>query len=772
MAIDSEAHDFIENCDDSGNSNGMDNPRSLGSSEIPRDAVVAQLLEQAQEAQVGGRGSLAIHLYCAAFRMSLEQGGAPTSDAIDGLRSAWLLACEQGDKQSAESIFSDFIPYCSVEQAEYAFLDLHDLLMSKFREFDDSSKNGSLDFRKHASAVLVTFAQSLELLRTAEIAPEERIDELLQSVRVLELGLDAIELGILNPMSGVGAVAAVPVTANVNAEPEIGESASASISNDVKEDISIGDSFENLMRAVAFGMTATVVGDESTTCHAPVPTKNNESTKTSVGDANANVGEDVVANSSACLDVSQHGSVRFDSNASFGAGLDIRSDFNVGTDTEVGADFGAANSYSADASHSTNSGTGSNANVDTNDADIDVDTDTSFSTSTSAAAATTNAASNVSSDKKNALNNEKDSVNTGALFSSRKSESGSSAQGVRIDLGTLAHNLASQKNNGKDDNRLRYLSLSGFQNTLQEMREFGFQIPGDHRFADFLAAAQEYHGIKGLVLSDTFLFYGPSREDTALFAMATAGEIGRPVVNMDVGLNVNGGGTIKVTTPIKKTIFGSPRPTDLPEQCTLVIQNIDILQELFRREEEMLGHPYSQYGDLEFNTRSFGQPFGSMRCMQSEILSYIDALLSNNDVVVIATSESGTDIDPDLLGAGLLEVLSPISEIEVGKPTQHERFDVIATFAAEHNSLKELDFTALSRLTEDLGRYDIARVCQNAVESAYRETLRSRRQQPVSMQTFLNELSLFLDRKSAIYEQVEDMLVEMFSQELPDSFVQ
>ncbi|MDR2109650.1 MAG: hypothetical protein LBP28_09395, partial [Coriobacteriales bacterium] len=77
---------------------------------------IEQLLSSAHEAQTGGRGRLAIHLYCAAFEMSVEQIGKPTGATIDGLRKAWLLACEQGDRQSAETIFNDLLPYNTQQQ--------------------------------------------------------------------------------------------------------------------------------------------------------------------------------------------------------------------------------------------------------------------------------------------------------------------------------------------------------------------------------------------------------------------------------------------------------------------------------------------------------------------------------------------------------------------------------------------------------------------------------------------------------------------------------
>ncbi|MDR2109107.1 MAG: hypothetical protein LBP28_06590, partial [Coriobacteriales bacterium] len=320
------------------------------------------------------------------------------------------------------------------------------------------------------------------------------------------------------------------------------------------------------------------------------------------------------------------------------------------------------------------------------------------------------------------------------------------------------------------EERLDYSDLAGFGVVLNKMREFGLSTPDDRQFRGFLAQAQAFHGINGPVLSEAFLFYGPSRDDVALFALATAGEIGRPVVTMDVNIDVMGNGVIKVSGPMRRPAFGPPRRGDLPGQCTLIIQNIDLLQELFHNEEAALASGARFAGDHQRAPHCpSAMPGLPGRSMQAEILGYLGAMFNHGDVFVIATAASSNEQDPLMLGERLLDLLGPLRELEVACPCPIERYEVLSAFSEEHLSLKDLDLRRTAELMEGLSRYDIVAVCQAAVEEAYRQSLRQSRHQMVTWPVVLRELLHYLDPQSETYQKVEDMIVEQFRLELPDS---
>jgi hypothetical protein len=485
-------------------------PRFSGDTPEPDKSSgrIERLLSDAHEAQDCGKGRLAIHLYCAAFEMSVEQTGEPTLAAIDGLRHAWLLACEEGDRQSAETIFNDLLPYNTQEQTENAINELQGLAL----------------------------------------------------VQLEELGVD---------------------------KEEISEIAS------------------QLLRMPEAGM--------------PKP--------------------QIISLA--------------------------RQKF-----------------------------------IEENSAD-------SEGTST---------------------------------------------------------------NDRRREDVLNYNTLVGFDLALEKMREFGLSSSDDHAYREFLAQIQSFHGVCGPVLSESFLFSGDSREDLGLFAMATAGEIGRPIINMMVELDATGNGVIKVIAPQRKSIFASQRFGEIPGQCTLVIQNIDYLLQMFRNEVNTLAaSPHSCAEGAAFNC--FGQMSGSHpRTMQNEIMSHLDAMISHSDTFVIATTCASLDEEPMLSGERLLDLIGPICEIHVGKPCKQERCQVLQAFAEDHYSFKEIDNNIAGELMDGMSRFEIVAAAQDAVEKAYRESLRLSRHTVVTWDFFLNELMHWLDPEDEPYKLVEDLILQKFRNELPDYY--
>jgi AAA+ superfamily predicted ATPase len=286
------------------------------------------------------------------------------------------------------------------------------------------------------------------------------------------------------------------------------------------------------------------------------------------------------------------------------------------------------------------------------------------------------------------------------------------------------------------------------------MRRFGFLSAGNDHYRSFVERSAAMHGVSLLSLDETFLFHGPSREDTTLFALATAGEIGLPVLHVSVDLDASGNGTIKLAGPFRRGFFGGPPDLlEMATPCTVLIENIDFLQQMFASEQQALRRGGRQKGAMGVPPRS----------MQAEITGYLRALRNRSGMFIMATSQTATRLK-EPLGS----ILGPVQEIEIALPCRDERHDVLVSFAAEHPSFAELDVDEVARLSEGLTRHDLVAAVHAAVEAAYRESLRTGKYNKVHLGDVLVQLASFIDHDSSLYQQVEDRAVAQFYRDLEE----
>lgn len=325
-----------------------------------------------------------------------------------------------------------------------------------------------------------------------------------------------------------------------------------------------------------------------------------------------------------------------------------------------------------------------------------------------------------------------------------------------LDLGKIGRELRERYQRDKENEqqgRIDYEMLAGFDSELAIMRSYGFLSAADSDYREFIAQSAAMHGVSLLALDEAFLFHGPSREDTGLFALATAGEIGFPLLRFSVDLDDQGNGTIKLTGPFRRGFIGGPpEMMELATPCILLIENIDFLEQMFASEREAFRYQAGEHKG------SRGVP---MRSMQAEVTGYLRALSSKSDIFVIATSEHA-GVLPESLGT----ILGPLQAIEIASPREDERRDVLVSFAAEHPSFAELDINEIARFSEGLSRHELVAAVHAAVELAYRESLKTGKYHKVSIGEVLIQIALFIDRETPLYQQVEDEAVAEFCREL------
>ena len=94
------------------------------------EAKTKEYLSQAAKACSGGDVTLGMHLYIAAFEESLKDSG-PSDEALNGMRMAWTLACNAGERSLAEHIFEKLEPYLTDEETPRFAEELQSLALDK-----------------------------------------------------------------------------------------------------------------------------------------------------------------------------------------------------------------------------------------------------------------------------------------------------------------------------------------------------------------------------------------------------------------------------------------------------------------------------------------------------------------------------------------------------------------------------------------------------------------------------------------------------------------
>ena len=316
-------------------------------------------------------------------------------------------------------------------------------------------------------------------------------------------------------------------------------------------------------------------------------------------------------------------------------------------------------------------------------------------------------------------------------------------------LGRQLREFRNRKNEAAPAQRFNYETLTGFKRAMEHMREFGFLTEADGHQREFVQRAAIMHGVPRLSLNDTFLFTGSSREDVSLFAHATAGEIGFPLITVLVELDSLGNGTIKLSGPFRRAFYGGPPDImDMATPCTVLIENIDYLQHMFHNE---------QMAAQRNSSRPRGMMPGMGRSMQVEIGGYLRALRQKPGMVMIATAR-----DTVMVNEVLYSLLGPLRRIDIFPPDSDERLEVLHTFASEHPSFAELDIKQVVRYSEGISRNTLVQAAHSVVEQAYQKSLRTRTYNRVTLGDVLIKLASLVDHESPIYRNIEDEAVAEF----------
>ena len=295
---------------------------------------------------------------------------------------------------------------------------------------------------------------------------------------------------------------------------------------------------------------------------------------------------------------------------------------------------------------------------------------------------------------------------------------------------------------------LSYRTLSGYGDAIATMRELGIGLQRDSGFRNFVQMMNARHGLDRMPALDTLLFSCPVIEDATRFVDATVGEIGLPVLRMSMEEGIQGMPMLCVTTQ------GDARPRMNHAQNRFDGPSILVIDEL---DTWALPQPPENVEGIA------GFVMANMSRGAREAINLIRSAVEDPDVFVLATMTAHAEVDPFFL-----ELLEPVSIIEIEFPTERERGEIWNEIKRNHPSMRMVKRTDLVRYSAGLPRYDIYMAARAAIEDAYKQGLAHRMFMPITRENILDKLAAYQPLDSDEYRAIEEALVSSFREDLDD----
>ena len=293
--------------------------------------------------------------------------------------------------------------------------------------------------------------------------------------------------------------------------------------------------------------------------------------------------------------------------------------------------------------------------------------------------------------------------------------------------------------------RLTYDDLVGYDAAVATMRDFGVGMQEDEDFKSFVDMLNARHGLDRMPVTDTFLFRSPAREDASRFMEATLGELKLPALRMRMEENLSGMPVLCVMSQADSSLKFDSSNGSFSGSGVLMLEDLDLWSA-----------PQTDAGD-DFE----GLVYASLSRGAREAIELIRSAVDNPDVYVLASASLDADIDPFFL-----DLLEPLSFIDIGCPTPEERVEIWMEIAREHPSIRAVRVADLVRYSVNMPRFDIYLAAREAIEEAYKESLFQRRYVPVTRDNLFDKLAAYQPLDSKEYRELEDQVVRDFRSDL------
>lgn len=332
--------------------------------------------------------------------------------------------------------------------------------------------------------------------------------------------------------------------------------------------------------------------------------------------------------------------------------------------------------------------------------------------------------------------------------------SSASLASVPADAASSAGTSAGERS-GEEPPRLKsaypllFDDLVGFDAVIDDMRAFGIGVKQDEEYRLLVDTLRERHGIDGLSAAGSIVFRTSSREDASMFMAAVAGELNLPVLRVQMQPGPQGMPVLCVTTAADRPMRMGPNKLSLDAPSVLILEDYDLW-----------GAPLMEAASAVEGENIM---LASMSRAAREAFTLIASAVGNPDIYVLA-SMSGESSDQGFL----YDLMEPMNIVDIYLPDELERRQIWNAIAHDHPSVRELDLSRLTRFSRNLSRFDIVAAGREAVEDAYRQSLKARRYVPVSQSMMFEHVANFQPLESEEYRFLEEAVVTDFKSGLDD----
>lgn len=309
-----------------------------------------------------------------------------------------------------------------------------------------------------------------------------------------------------------------------------------------------------------------------------------------------------------------------------------------------------------------------------------------------------------------------------------------------------------------------YDTIAGYGKTIETMHDFGIGVRDDENYQELVRLLNARHGLESMPAVDSLLFRAPAREDANRFIAATIGELDLPVLRMHMEENLQGMPVLCVTA----------QATDMPRMGSLksmfdkggvlVLENLDLWS--------------SPLVDMGENDNGFWMMQLSRGA--HEAINLIRYAAENPHVYVLASAASPqTPVQMvEVAGEGeqgylqgsidpfFLDLLEPLSIIDIENPTPEERVEIWMDIARAHPSLRSINRADLVRFSANMPRFDIYMAVREAIEESYKFGLMTRRYCPITRENLFDKLAAYQPLESSEYKELEEEVIRDFRDDI------
>ena len=299
------------------------------------------------------------------------------------------------------------------------------------------------------------------------------------------------------------------------------------------------------------------------------------------------------------------------------------------------------------------------------------------------------------------------------------------------------------------EERLTYKNLVGYDDAIKVMRTLGVGMGDDPVHRELVEMLNARHGLPAAPAPDSLLMRSPAREDACRFMEATLGELGVPGIRMHVEESWQGTVMLCLSAQKSKDFTFDARLGRFEGRGALLLEDIDLWE-------------FPQPQEPEDGLSAF--MLAQMSRGAREAVNLIRTAVDDPNVYVLATASSEGPIEPFLL-----EILGPLTEVDIAYPTPGERAALWIDLAKKHPSIRGVNRVSLVRFSANLARFDICMATRDAIEDAYKQGLRAGRYTPVHPYDLFEKLAAYQPLDSKEYAELEEAMIRDFSRGLnPD----